>query len=66
MKGKSFDLATPKGWVYEQSLSKLFAFVPTESSGDRLRFLRSEGGIDVYLDRESGEEVRQSRSTGMD
>jgi hypothetical protein len=57
LRGKSMNLATPPGWTYEESLSRRFSFVATERLNERLEFLRSEGGMDVFLDRETGKEV---------
>jgi hypothetical protein len=51
------DIATPRGWDYEDSLSAKFDFVPTEQVPSRLRFLRHEGGVDVFLDTVTGKEV---------
>ncbi len=51
------EVSVPEGWKWEESLSSQFTFVPTEEMPDRLIFVRSEGGVDVYRDRETGEEV---------
>lgn len=56
-KEKSMQLHAPTGWRYEGSLSQKFGFVPTEDFDDRLTYLRSEAGLDVYLDRATGKEV---------
>jgi hypothetical protein len=34
-----------------------FAFVPMPDVDKRLQFLRSENGVDVFLDRDTGKEV---------
>lgn len=57
-------LMTPDGWTYEESLSANFTFTDTESVPDRLEFLRHEDGVDVYRDKETGEEVYVRRSSG--
>lgn len=57
-------LVTPDGWTYEESLSANFKFTDAESVPDRLEFLRHEGGVDVYRDKETGEEVYVGRSSG--
>ena len=44
-----FDLATPSGWTYEGSLSERFTFVPAEDMQERLKYIRTEDGIDVFL-----------------
>jgi hypothetical protein len=61
-RGKEMSLATPQGWRYEDSLSANFKFVKDEESKERLRFLRHEEGMDVYLDVASGKEVYLARS----
>jgi hypothetical protein len=60
--GKDFDLATPKGWTFEGSISDRFSFVPNEDAGTRLRHLRTENGIDVFLDTSTGREVFKPKS----
>jgi len=54
---KSIDLATPDGWTFEGSISERFSFVPNENVGDRLKHLRTESGLDVFLDTSTGREV---------
>ena len=56
-----FNLATPAGWTFEGSLSERFIFVPNEKSMDRLKYLRSENGCDVFLDTSTGHEVFKSQ-----
>jgi hypothetical protein len=53
----SMDFAVPDNWQYEGSLSQKFTFVPTEELDRRLRFLRSENGVDVFLDTLTGKET---------
>jgi hypothetical protein len=53
----SSNLATPVGWTFEGSLSEHFIFVPNKKSMDRLKYLRSENGCDVFLDMSTGHEV---------
>jgi hypothetical protein len=55
-------LMTPDGWTYEDSLSANFKFTEAESVPDRLEFLRHEDGVDVYRDKETGEEVYTGRT----
>ena len=50
------DLHTPPGWNFEGSLSQKFTFVPNEDAEERLRFVRSEDGVDVFEDIETGKE----------
>ncbi len=59
--GESMELATPRDWEYEGSLSAKFTFVPTDEVQSRLRFLRNESGVDVFLDTATGKEVHGSR-----
>jgi hypothetical protein len=54
-------LVTPKGWVYERSLSANFTFVANEHIQERLKFLRREDGMDVYLDQTTEKELYLAR-----
>jgi len=51
------NLATPVGWTFEGSLSERFVFVPNKGSMDRLKYLRTENGCDVFLDTSTGSEI---------
>jgi hypothetical protein len=55
-------LMTPDGWTYTDSLSARFGSTETDSTAERLEFLRREEGADVYRDRETGEEVFVGRT----
>ena len=56
--GKKLDgIALPAGWKFEGSLSDRPGFAAEGTEGDRLKFLRHESGIDVFLDLISGKEV---------
>ena len=55
--GLEFDLATPSGWTYEGSLSDRFALVRDEDVQERLKYIRTENGNDVFLDTSTGREV---------
>ena len=55
-------VATPKGWSYEQSLSRDFGFVPDSRSEERLRFLGTMGNMDLYEDIETGKTVYVGRT----
>jgi len=55
------QVALPEGWGYEGSLSQQFTLVPAENFGESMRFLRPQGGVDVYLDLETGKEVYTGR-----
>ena len=61
MRDLSMPLAVPADWRYEESLSAQSEFVPTGEMDERLQFLRTENGIDVFLDLETGEEQRVAR-----
>lgn len=57
-KGKPIgEVAFPFGWRYETSLSKRTLSVDSKNLEKRLIFLRSKGGVDFYLDAQTGEEV---------
>lgn len=47
-------LITPIGWKFEESLSAAPGFVATDEVNDRVEFLRSEDGVDIYRDRDTG------------
>lgn len=57
MPAQSMSLATPDGWRYEDSLSANFKFVDNDEFDEKLEFLRSDDGVDVYRDRQTGREV---------
>jgi hypothetical protein len=60
--GLKSELATPIGWTYEGSLSERFSFVPNEDVQVRLKYLRTNDGIDVFLDTSTGREVYKSQN----
>ena len=62
MRDLSMQLAVPEDWRYEESLSAHSEFVPTGEMDERLEFLRTENGVDVFLDLETGEEQRVART----
>jgi len=45
----------PPGWRWEGSMSEKSEFVPTEKADELVEFVRTEGGIDVYRDKATGE-----------
>jgi len=54
---KSIEFATPSGWKFEGSISDRFSIVPNEDVGERLKYLRTDDGLDVFLDTSTGREV---------
>ncbi len=50
-----------RGWTFEGSLSQKPGFIDTEDLDQKVRFLKSENGLDVYLDLETGNEVYLAR-----
>lgn len=46
----SFQLFTPPGWAYDQSLTKSHRFVPQRDSLTLLKYLRAKDGLFVYFD----------------
>jgi tetratricopeptide (TPR) repeat protein len=59
--GQPLEIATPPGWVYEESLSKKSIYVPRREMEKRLKYLRTENRTDVYLNIETGQEVYAGR-----
>ena len=55
-------IITPEGWKFEGSLSAKHTFVPNESVDENLKFLRSEEGMDVFLNLKIGKEVYTART----
>jgi hypothetical protein len=52
------NISIPVGWKYEGSLSATGGgFMPLSAIGDRMKFLRREDGVEVYLDLQTGSEV---------
>jgi len=52
---------TRRGWQYAGSLSEKSGFVSSEDLDKKVRFLRQENGLDVYLNLETGKEVYLGR-----
>lgn len=50
-------LATPDWWTYKDSLSANFKFVGNDELEEKVKYLRNENGVDVYLDLSTGKEV---------
>jgi hypothetical protein len=60
---QSMQVVTPNGWKYEGSLSASHGFVSNDDANKNLEFLRNENGVDVYLDKTTGEEVYVGRTS---
>lgn len=56
------QVVTPPRWTFEGSLSQTFGVVPTEHATRGLKFLRREGGLDIYLNSLTGKEVHVGRT----
>jgi tetratricopeptide (TPR) repeat protein len=54
-------LAVPAGWEFEGSLSANNRFIAAEDMDDRVKFLRRNGDLDVYLDLRTGKEIFAGR-----
>lgn len=56
-------LSYPYGWKYEDSLSYTYAFVPGGQQIEKsMKYLRSEGNIDVFLNLLTGKEMYVGRT----
>lgn len=60
---KSKEVVTPPGWIFERSLSSTFGLVPTEHVQKKLKFLRHENGLDIYINSITGKEVYIGRTS---
>ncbi|MFC2095537.1 hypothetical protein ACFLSW_03760 [Candidatus Bipolaricaulota bacterium] len=49
------DIAVPPGWKFEGSLSERGIFIPLDKVKGRMEFLHTDGNVDVYRDRMTGE-----------
>jgi tetratricopeptide (TPR) repeat protein len=55
------EIATPVGWGYEHSLSKEPGYIPRGDIEKRVKYLRTENRLEVYLDLETEKEVYLGR-----
>jgi hypothetical protein len=63
IKGSAIDcVAFPRGWVYENSLSKKNITLDSADFEGRMTFLRREGGVEFYLDKVTGIETFVKRT----
>lgn len=60
---KTNKIAVPNGWEFENSLSKKFTKVDNKDIEDRLQYLRTDGNIDVFLDKQTMKEVYMGRTS---
>ncbi|MEI2677846.1 MAG: hypothetical protein V9G29_08410 [Burkholderiaceae bacterium] len=56
------ELAVPDGWKFEGSLSERTSFMTDDEAKTDLQFLRTEGGLDVYLNKVTSKEVYVGRT----
>lgn len=61
---QSMEVVTPDWWTYEGSLSASHRRVLLGNINNEMKFLRTENGVDVYLDRSTGKEVFIGRTSG--
>ncbi len=64
-KCRSYHIALPEDWIYEQSLSREYAYVPSEHMDKSMKYLRHENGVDVYLNLLTDEEVYVGRADNI-
>jgi hypothetical protein len=55
-------MAAPSDWECEGSLSQSSTTIPVDNTSEDLKFLRSEGGMDVFLNEHTGEEIYVGRT----
>jgi hypothetical protein len=64
LKGIETDkIAVPNGWKLENSLSKKFTKVDNSNVEGRLQYLRTDGNVDVFLDKQTMKEVFMGRTS---
>ncbi len=51
------DLAVPQGWEFQRSLSNSYSFVPTEEVKQRIQFIRTDKGVDIFRDELTDREI---------
>ena len=56
------SIMLPEGWEYEGSLSHTYGFIPAGEVDKSLEFLRHENGVDIFLNRLTGQEVYIGRT----
>lgn len=61
MPAEGIMIALPDDWSYEKSLSATLKEYSFEEMREKLKFLRRDGNIDIYLDLSTGKEVSVGR-----
>lgn len=56
-------VAVPARWKFAGSISERGGFVPRDDSPGRLKFIRTDDGIDVFHDEVTGQEVYTGRTS---
>lgn len=54
---QSTQMVTPPGWDYARSLTAASKFVQTDKLDTSFKYLRTENGVEVFLDPSTGKEV---------
>jgi len=63
MRDLETELATPDGWHYEGSLSEKPDWDSDEDESTRMKYVRTEDGLDVFLDTSTEKEVFRPAET---
>lgn len=61
---QSMQLVTPPGWTFAGSLYVTGKHVPTDQADRAMQYLRTENGVEVFLDPATGKEVFGGGKTG--
>ena len=62
LEDRRMQLFTPLEWTFDGSLSDKTLYVDVDDMPRRMRFLREEDGLDIYLDTETDKEVYVGRT----
>lgn len=57
------QVAAPIGWKFQGSMSERGGIVANEDADGRMKFLRADNSVDVFLDKSTGEEVYLGRTS---
>jgi hypothetical protein len=58
----NMETALPAGWTFKNSLSDIHIYVDADEANERLKFLRTENGLNVFIDSATGKEVYRAGS----